>query len=183
MASRALRVAVARQRRSHAQAIRRLPPGAGTIEVDRLATRYLPDYALPYAVHNIARTTRDDAKVSKALLLLLEPLVQTAGDKGVAFLLAACADMSGHDDASGGDNTRRLRATASLGAEVVKKHFGKNVDALGEHHGARVARGPPGRGRPHARHRVVPLRDLRHARRERTQRPRVLFLGYSSAIP
>uniref|UniRef100_A0A7S3ZQM5 Sister chromatid cohesion protein n=1 Tax=Pelagomonas calceolata TaxID=35677 RepID=A0A7S3ZQM5_9STRA len=101
MASRALRVAVARQRRSHAQAIRRLPPGAGTNEVDRLATRYLPDYALPYAVHNIARTTRDDAKVSKALLLLLEPLVATAGDKGVAFLLAACADMSGHDDASG----------------------------------------------------------------------------------
>ena len=136
MASRALRVAVARQRRSHAQAIRRLPPGAGTIEVDRLATKYLPDYALPYAVHNIARTTRDDAKVSKALLLLLEPLVQTAGDKGVAFLLAACADMSGHDDASGGDNTRRLRATASIGAEVVKKHFVKNVDALGEHHGA-----------------------------------------------
>ena len=45
--------------------------------------------------------TRDDAKVSKALLLLLEPLVATAGDKGVAFLLAACADMSGHDDASG----------------------------------------------------------------------------------
>ena len=101
MASRALRVAVARQRRSHAQAIRRLPPGAGTNEVDRLATRYLPDYALPYAVHNIARVTRDDAKVSKALLLLLEPLVATAGDKGVAFLLAACADMSGHDDASG----------------------------------------------------------------------------------
>ena len=101
MASRALRVAVARQRRSHAQAIRRLPPGAGTNEVDRLATRYLPDYALPYAVHNIARTTRDDAKVAKALLLLLEPLVATAGDKGVAFLLAACADMSGHDDASG----------------------------------------------------------------------------------
>ena len=59
------------------------------------------DYALPYAVHNIARVTRDDAKVAKALLLLLEPLVQTAGDKGVAFLLAACADMSGHDDASG----------------------------------------------------------------------------------
>ncbi len=52
-------------------------------------------------MHNIARVTRDDAKVSKALLLLLEPLVQTAGDKGVAFLLAACADMSGHDDASG----------------------------------------------------------------------------------
>ena len=37
---------------------------------------------------------------------------------------------------AGGDNTRRLRATASLGAEVVKKHFVKNVDALGEHHGA-----------------------------------------------
>ena len=52
-------------------------------------------------MHNIARVTRDDAKVAKALLLLLEPLVQTAGDKGVAFLLAACADMSGHDDASG----------------------------------------------------------------------------------
>ena len=67
-------------------------------------------------------------------MMLLEPLVATAGDKGVAFLLAACADMAGHDDACG-DNTRRLRATASLSAEVVKKHFVKNVDALGEHHG------------------------------------------------
>ena len=67
---------------------------------------------LPYAVHNIAREspphlTRDDAKRSQHRardggdLLLLEPLVATAGDKGVAFLLAACADMSGHDDASG----------------------------------------------------------------------------------
>lgn len=134
LAKRALRVAVARQRQAHAQAIRRLPGGAMTSDIDRVATRYLPDYALPYAVHCVAQTTKDDGKASKALMMLLEPLVATAGDKGVAFLLAACADMAGHDDACG-DNTRRLRATASLSAEVVKKHFVKNVDALGEHHG------------------------------------------------
>ena len=51
------------------------------------------DYALPTRYN--MRVARDDAVPA---LLLLEPLVATAGDKGVAFLLAACADMSGHDE-------------------------------------------------------------------------------------
>ena len=77
----------------------KLRPGAGTNEVDRFAPRTCRTTPCPTRPQHRART-RDDAS-SKALLLLLEPLVAaTAGDKG-GVSAGGVRTPSGHDDASG----------------------------------------------------------------------------------
>ena len=147
LAARALGVAVARARRAHGAAAARLPAGAAAADRDALARRHLPEYALFYAVHLLAKRPMDgasegdearakalldDKPTMRALLFVLDPLVASLGADAdnVAFLLSCCNEMAAHDDAEDDDMTLSVRAVAAHAGELVKRQYVKTVDNL-----------------------------------------------------
>lgn len=86
---------------------------------DRASRRFLPEYALPYAIHLLAHLNEDDrvdADTSRrALSFLLDALVGSLGDDAdnVAFLLRCCAEIAAGRDNSTSPRTAACRESRS----------------------------------------------------------------------